>query len=68
MTTALECWLTSGGPHHTVLSQAIGSEELFDLATMTGTELVVIDADTTPRRFADELRWNSAYYRLARGL
>jgi L-arabinose isomerase len=68
LATSAEAWLTAGGPHHTVLSQAIGSEELFDLATMTGTELVVIDADTTPRRFADELRWNSAYYRLARGL
>jgi L-arabinose isomerase len=66
--TAVEAWLMAGGPHHTALSQAIGLEELHDLATITGVELVAIDADTTPRRFADELRWNQAYYRLARGL
>nr|MDT0657373.1 L-arabinose isomerase [Micromonospora sp. DSM 115978] len=65
--TSAEAWLTAGGPHHTVLSQAVGSGELDDLATMTGTELVVIDAQTTARRFADELRWNQAYHRLARG-
>ncbi|MGC4854066.1 L-arabinose isomerase [Micromonospora sp. DT4] len=62
-----ESWITAGAPHHTVLSQAVGTEELHDLAEMSRTELVVIDADTDPRRFADEIRWNQAYYRLARG-
>lgn len=62
-----EAWITAGAPHHTVLSQAVGVEELHDLAEMARTELVVIDADTTTRRFADEIRWNQAYYRLARG-
>ncbi|WP_155373408.1 L-arabinose isomerase [Catellatospora vulcania] len=62
-----EAWITAGAPHHTVLSQAVGVEELHDLAEMSRTELVVIDADTTTRRFADEIRWNQAYYRLARG-
>ena len=32
--TSAECWLTAGGPHHTVLSTAIGSEELSDLAEL----------------------------------
>ncbi|RKN47782.1 L-arabinose isomerase [Micromonospora endolithica] len=62
-----EAWITAGAPHHTVLSQAVGVEELHDLAEMSRTELVVIDGDTHPRRFADEIRWNQAYYRLARG-
>ena len=35
---------------------------------MARTELVVIDADTTSRGFAHELRWSQAYYRLAQGL
>jgi L-arabinose isomerase len=35
---------------------------------MTRTELVLIDNDTTTTRFAKELRWNQAYYRLAQGL
>ena len=66
--TSAECWLTAGGPHHTVLSTAVGIEELTDLADMLQTELLVIDEATTPRRFSDEVRWNSAYYRLALGL
>jgi hypothetical protein len=35
-----------------VLSQAVGSEELRDLAEMLGTELLVIDGDTTVRTSA----------------
>jgi len=61
-------WLTAGGPHHTVLSTALNPEHLWDFAEMTRTELVLIDADTRPRRFLQELRWNQAYYRLAQGL
>jgi len=64
---AAESWLTAGGPHHTVLSSAIGTEELEDFAEMTHTEMVVIDADTTSRGFAKELRWSQAYHRLAQG-
>ena len=67
LSTSAESWLTAGGPHHTVLSFAIGTEELQDLADMTGTELLVIDADTTVRQFTKEVRWNQAYHRLARG-
>ncbi|GGQ05287.1 L-arabinose isomerase [Streptosporangium pseudovulgare] len=65
--TSAESWLTAGAPHHTVLSAAVGAEELTDLADMLGVELLVIDAETTSRRFARELRWNQAYYRLAQG-
>jgi L-arabinose isomerase len=65
--TSAEAWLTAGAPHHTVLSSAVGVEELTDLAEMLGVELLVIDADTTPRQFAKEIRWNQAYYRLAQG-
>ncbi|MEU6719289.1 L-arabinose isomerase [Nonomuraea sp. NPDC046802] len=65
--TSTESWLTAGAPHHTVLSTAVGREALTDLADMLGVELLVIDADTTTERFAKELRWNQAYYRLAQG-
>jgi L-arabinose isomerase len=65
--TSTEAWLTAGGPHHTVLSTALTSEHLWDLAEMSGTELALIDAGTTTRRFTQELRWNQAYYRLAQG-
>ncbi|MER5639128.1 L-arabinose isomerase [Kitasatospora sp. NPDC002227] len=66
--TSTEAWLTAGGPHHTVLSSAVGTEELDDLAEMLATELVVIDDDTTMRGFTRELRWNQAYHRLAQRL
>jgi L-arabinose isomerase len=68
LATSAESWLLAGAPHHTVLSTAVGLEALEDFAAIAGTELLVIDADTSRRRFADELRWNQAYYRLARGL
>lgn len=65
--TSTEAWLMAGGPHHTVLSSALTAEHLDDLAEMTGTELVLIDADTTVRGLTRELRWNAAYHRLAQG-
>ncbi|MGY1808722.1 L-arabinose isomerase [Blastococcus sp. SYSU D00669] len=66
--TATEGWLTAGGPHHTVLSTQVGADELTDLAEVFSTELVVIDAETTRRSLAKELRWSAAYHRLAQGL
>jgi len=68
LSTSAESWLLAGGPHHTVLSTAVGLEALTDLARIAGAELLVIDADTTERSFAQEVRANSAYYRLAGGL
>ncbi|PXW28728.1 UNVERIFIED_CONTAM: L-arabinose isomerase [Williamsia faeni] len=65
--TSTEVWLTAGGPHHTVLTSALTSEHMWDLAQITGTELIVIDADTKFRDITNELRWNQAYYRLAQG-
>jgi L-arabinose isomerase len=66
--TSVESWLTAGGPHHTVLSSAVGAEELTDLAEMAGVELLLIDGATNRRQLANEIRWNRAYYRLAQGL
>ncbi|NUR88975.1 MAG: L-arabinose isomerase, partial [Nonomuraea sp.] len=65
--TSTESWLTAGAPHHTVLSTAVGREELTDLADMLGVELLIIDKDTTTAQFTKEIRWNQAYYRLAQG-
>ena len=66
--TSAESWLTAGGPHHTALTSSLTREHLGDLADMLGVELLMIDADTTPRQFRNEIRWNQAYYRLAQGL
>ena len=67
-TTSAEAWLTAGGAHHTVLSTAVGIDVFEDFADIARTELLVIDEDTTRRRFRDEIRWNSAYFRLAAGI
>jgi L-arabinose isomerase len=66
--TSAETWIMAGGPHHTVMSTALRTEEVADLAELAATELLVIDEDTTSRRFTKELRWNQAYYRLAGAL
>lgn len=68
LSTSAEAWLMAGAPHHTVLSKAVGRDVLEDFADMVKVEMVTIDADTTPRAFQRELRWNAAYHRLAEGL
>jgi L-arabinose isomerase len=66
--TSAACWLAAGAAHHTVMTTAVGIEVWHDFAEITRTELLVIDRDTTVRRFRDELRWNQAYFRLAQGI
>ena len=66
--TSAEAWLMAGAAHHTVLTTQVGLDAWVDLAEIAGTELAVIDEGTTARQFANELRWNQAYFRLAQGL
>jgi L-arabinose isomerase len=66
--TSATAWLMAGAAHHTVMSTAIGIEAIEDFARIAGTELVVIDETTTTRSIERELRWDAAYYRLARGI
>ena len=66
LATAAECWLMAGGPHHTALTTSLDIEPLADFADIADIELVVIDAETDPRRFKRELRWNQAYHYLNR--
>ena len=65
--TSAEAWLTAGGAHHTVLSTAAGIDAFEVFATIARTELLVIDEHTTRRSFADQVRWNNVYYRIAQG-
>jgi L-arabinose isomerase len=65
--TSTETWLMAGGPHHTVLTTQYGIEVLSDFARIAGIELLVIDERTRRDDFEKELRWNQAYYSLARG-
>jgi L-arabinose isomerase len=66
--TSAAAWLTAGAAHHTVMSTAVGLDVFEDFAEIAKNELVVIDENTNLREFSRELRWNQAYYRLARGL
>jgi L-arabinose isomerase len=66
--TSAECWLMAGGPHHTVLSTALDVSTVEQFAELTRTELVLIDAASTPSSIRRELRWNAAYQLLAGGL
>jgi L-arabinose isomerase len=68
LATAAEAWLIAGGSHHTVLTTALPSDALVDLAEIAGVELVLIDERTRIPELVKELRWNRAYYHLARGL
>ena len=66
--TSATSWLQAGAAHHTCMSTAVGIEAFEDFARIAGTELLTIDETTTVRAFENELRWNAAYYRLARGI
>ncbi|MFP3714121.1 L-arabinose isomerase [Puerhibacterium sp. TATVAM-FAB25] len=66
--TSAESWLTAGGAHHTVMSTAAGVEAFEVFANIARTELLVIDESTTRRGFADQVRWNQVYFKLAEGL
>ena len=57
-------WIYAGGAHHTVFSQALRPEHLYDFSEMAGVEIVQIDESTELRAFKNELRWNELAYRL----
>ncbi|MBO4330497.1 MAG: L-arabinose isomerase [Oscillospiraceae bacterium] len=53
--TGVECWITAGGSHHTVLSYDVSAGQLRDWARIMGIEFVHIDPDTRPDKLDDEL-------------
>jgi len=55
LTTGIECWITAGGAHHTVLSYDVSAEQMREWAAMMGIEFVHIGSDTTPEKLEDEL-------------
>jgi len=55
LTTGLECWITAGGAHHTVLSYDVTAEQMKDWANMMGIEFVHITKDTTIEKLEQDL-------------
>lgn len=64
LTTGIECWITAGGAHHTVLSYDVTSEQLKDFATMMGIEYIHINKDTTVESLEKELFLNDLAWKL----
>lgn len=63
---AATAWILAGGAHHTCYSQNISVEQLEDFAEIAGIETVLIDRETSIRRFKQDLRNNEVYYGLMR--
>lgn len=55
LTTGVECWITAGGAHHTVLSYDVTAEQMKDWANMMGIEFVHITKDTTVEKLEQDL-------------
>lgn len=58
-----EAWILAGGAHHTVYSFAVTTEQMLDFAEIAGIECVVIDKNTNPNQFRNELRWSSVAWK-----
>ena len=55
LTTGVECWITAGGAHHTVLSYDVTAEQMKDWANMMDIEFVHITKDTTVESLENDL-------------
>ena len=64
LTTGVECWITAGGAHHTVLSYDVTAEQMHDWARMMDIEFVHITKDTTPEKLEQELFLNDLAWKL----
>ncbi len=64
LTTGVECWITAGGAHHTVLSYDVSAEQMKDWARMTDIEFVHITKDTTVEALEKELFLNDLAWKL----
>lgn len=64
LTTGLECWITAGGAHHTVLSYDVSAEQMRDWARMMDIEFVHITKDTAVESLEQELFLNDLAWKL----
>ncbi len=64
LTTGVECWITAGGAHHTVLSYDVTAEQMNDWATMMDIEFVHITKDSTVEGLEQQLFLNDLAWKL----
>lgn len=60
----VESWIHAGGAHHTGFSYIVTTEQMIDFAEMAGIECLVIDKNTNPLQFRQELRLNNMAWKL----
>lgn len=61
-------WILAGGTHHSSFSYSVTTEMLEDYAEIADMEMLIIDKDTTIRKFRQDLRNNEVYYMLNKAL
>ena len=64
LTTGVECWITAGGAHHTVLSYDVTAEMMKDWARIMDIEFVHITKGTTVESLEKELFLNDLAWKL----
>ena len=64
LTTGVECWITAGGAHHTVLSYDVTAEQMQDWARMMDIEFVHITKDTTTDQLERDLFLNDLVWKM----
>ena len=62
--TGVECWITAGGAHHTVLSYDVTAEQMRDWAAIMGIEYIHIDKDTTQEKLEQQLMLQDIAWKL----
>ena len=60
----VECWITAGGAHHTVLSLDVTAEMMRDFAKFMDLEFVHITKDTTVEALEEKLLVNDLIWKL----
>ena len=64
LTDGVECWITAGGAHHSVLSYDVSAQQMKDWARMMDIEFVHITKDTTVDSLEKELFLNDLAWKL----
>ena len=64
LTTGVECWITAGGAHHTVLSYDVTADMMRDWCRMLDIEFVHIGKDSTVEDLERELFLNDLAWKL----
>lgn len=62
--TGIECWITAGGAHHSVLSYDVTAEQMKDWARIMDIEFIHINKDSTVESIEKEIFLNDLAWKL----